>query len=181
MTPERIAILKSMSWKIWDAQEGAWQSRFEELVKHVDKFGEHPPQSHPTLGKWVQNQRTAYQAWKARLNNGTEKCEDVSHSMDEERIRKLESVPQWSWKPVADTWEANYQVLFTYAHKHKKLPPVSHLKLWIWIDSQRLAYRAWQACLKGESDKYSNVIHYMDEERVRKLELVPYWKWSMRS
>ncbi|KAL4524439.1 hypothetical protein Ndes2526B_g00446 [Nannochloris sp. 'desiccata'] len=62
MTPERIFIIESMSWWSWDAQEAAWQSRFEELVEEVQRTGKIPPNSHPTLGNWVHTQRKAYKA-----------------------------------------------------------------------------------------------------------------------
>jgi len=97
MTPERIAILESMSWWIWDAQEAVWQEKFEEFVDYVKRTGKIPPVSHPTLGVWVSNQRIAHQAWKARLNGEIEKYRDVTNCMNEERAGKLESVPGWKW------------------------------------------------------------------------------------
>jgi len=97
MTPERIAILESMSWWIWDPYEAAWQEKFEELVDYVDRTGEIPPVSHPTLGYWVDNQRMAYKAWKARQNGETEKYKGVLNYMNEERAKKLESIWCWKW------------------------------------------------------------------------------------
>jgi hypothetical protein len=181
MTPERIATLQSMSWWIWDAWEAAWQSSFDEIVDYVkSKVGEIPSQSHPNLGKWVDTQRTAYKAWQARLHGETEKYKDVTHYMDEERARKLESIPGWSWDPIEDNWEGNYQELVKYVATHNKLPPQSHSTLGYWINRQRTAYKAWQARLHGETEKYKNVSSYMDEERARKLESIPGWSWVMR-
>jgi len=98
MTPERIGILESMSWWIWDAYEAAWQEKFEELVDSVNETGEIPPQSHPTLGYWVNNQRVAHRAWKGHRSGGAEKYKSVTNCMDEERAKKLETVPGWKWE-----------------------------------------------------------------------------------
>jgi len=56
-----------------------------------------PPPSHPTLGVWVNNQRSAYRAWKARLHGETEKYKEVKNYMDEDRAKKLQSIPGWRW------------------------------------------------------------------------------------
>jgi hypothetical protein len=178
MTPERIAILQSMSWWTWDAWEAAWQSSFDEIVDYVKSTGEIPSQSHPTLGKWISTQRTAYKAWQARLHGETEKYKDVTNYMDKERARKLESIPGWSWDPIEDNWEANYQELLKYVAAHNKLPSRSHPTLGKWVNTQRTAYRAWQARLHGEIEKYKNVDTFMDEERARKLESIPAWSWD---
>jgi hypothetical protein len=66
-----------------------------------------------------------------------------------------------------------------YVATHNKLPPQSHPTLGYWIKTQRTAYKAWQARVHGETEKYKNGTHYMDEERAKKLELVPGWKWEM--
>jgi hypothetical protein len=180
MTPERIHILESMSWWVWDALEAAWESQFEELQEYVKKQGEIPPVSHPTLGDWIDNQRSAYRAWQGRLNGETEKYQGVNHIMTEERAAKLESVPGWLWDPVEDNWEAKYQELLQYVAQHNKIPPVRHPTLGAWINHQRIAYRAWQARLNGDTEKYQSVEHVMNEERAAKLESVPSWKWNMR-
>jgi hypothetical protein len=179
MTPERIAILESMPWWVWDAFEAAWEAKFEELQEYVKKHGEIPSPSHPTLGDWVNNQRTAYRAWQARLSGETEKYQDVTNIMTEERAAKLESVPGWSWDPIEDNWEAKYQELLQYVAEHSKIPPVSHPTLGQWIDHQRMAYRAWQGRLNGETEKYQDITNIMTAERAAKLESVPGWKWNM--
>ena len=97
MTAERNIILESMSWWVWDALEAAWESKFAELEKYVAKYGEIPPVSHPTLGNWVDRQRIARRAWKARSDGEIDKYRNVTHYMDEERARKLEKVPGWKW------------------------------------------------------------------------------------
>jgi hypothetical protein len=180
MTPERIAILESMSWWVWDALEAAWEAKFEELQEYVKKHGEIPSQSHPTLGDWIANQRIAYRAWQARLSGETAKYQGVEVIMTEERAAKLDSVPGWSWDPLEDNWEAKYQELLLYVAQHNKIPTQRHPTLGIWVKTQRMAYRAWQARLNGETDKYQGVNEIMTEERAAKLESVPGWKWNIR-
>ena len=36
MTPDRIFVLESMSWWGWDAQEAAWETKFEEVQEYVN-------------------------------------------------------------------------------------------------------------------------------------------------
>jgi len=99
--------------------------------------------------------------------------------MDEEYARKLESIPGWSWYSFEDRWAANYQELRNYIAKHNGIPPQSYPTLGTWVSRQRIAYKAWQARLNGETEKYKSVNAKMDEERARKLELAPGWKWDM--
>jgi len=180
MTPERIGTLESMSWWSWHPLEDEWQSKFEELVDYVEKTDKIPPRSHPALGFWVNNQRQAFKAWQACKHGETEKHKDINSNMDEERARKLESVPGWLWDPIEDNWEAKYQELIQYVAEENKIPSTSHPTLGNWVNNQRMAYRAWQARLNGETEKYKGVLHCMNEERVKKLESVPGWKWYMR-
>ena len=99
MTAERIVILESMAWWIWDAQQAAWEFNFAELEKYVEKYGEIPLRSHPTLGDWVNDQRRARRAWQAHRNGETDKYKYVAHYMDQERADKLQSLKPWSWEP----------------------------------------------------------------------------------
>ena len=62
MTSERIAILESMSWWVWDAYEAAWESSFADLKEYVEKYHDIRQLTDPTLGSWVYTQRKAYQA-----------------------------------------------------------------------------------------------------------------------
>ena len=98
--------------------------------------------------------------------------------MDEERAAKLKPLPGWSWEPREDAWEANYQLLLNYVRQLNKIPSRSHPTLGKWVTTQRQAYRAWQARLNGEMDKYSSVAYYMDEERATKLDSLPGWSWE---
>jgi hypothetical protein len=176
MTPERIATLECMSWWVWDAQEAAWQSQFEDLKAYVQTYGKIPSRSDPSCGFWVDTQRMAYRAWKARESGEeTDKYKSNTSNMGEERASKLESIPGWSWEPLEDNWESKYQELLEYVEKHNKIPAQSDPNCGFWVDNQRKAYRAWK-----EPEKYKPGASSMDEERATKLEAVPGWKWNIR-
>ena len=66
ITAERVEILESIPWWVWNVNEAAWESKFQELKEYSDEYGETPPRSHPTLGHYVDNQRMAYRAMQAR-------------------------------------------------------------------------------------------------------------------
>ncbi len=87
-----------MSWWVWNAQEAAWQSQFEELKAYVQKHGKIPLLSDPSCGSWIDNQRNIYRAWKiCGSGEDTDKYKDVRNYMDEERAAKLTAVPGWKW------------------------------------------------------------------------------------
>ena len=92
MTPERIAALEAVPGWVWNENDAAWQSKYEEVKAYVEQHGHLPSTSHKTLGKWINTQRAAY--W-AQIN-GT----PCNHVMTPERIAALEAVPGWSWKPT---------------------------------------------------------------------------------
>ena len=95
MDEERAAKLDSLPGWSWEPYEAAWEAKFKELVEYVHEHKKIPPVSHSTLGYWVNNQRIAYQAWKARSNEEAENYRTVTHYMDEKRAAKLEAVPGW--------------------------------------------------------------------------------------
>jgi hypothetical protein len=57
-----------------------------------------PLLSDPSCGSWIDNQRKAYRAWKAReIADETDKYKPVNSNMDQERAAKLELIPGWKW------------------------------------------------------------------------------------
>jgi hypothetical protein len=86
LRPEYAERLESLPGWVWDVNESRWEEGIQHLVdymKHHD--GATPPpryrQGDYSLGSWVGTQRTNYRAGTLR----------------EDRARRLEALPGWSW------------------------------------------------------------------------------------
>lgn len=106
------------------------------------------------LGGWARGQRSAY----------------VDGTLSESRRVRLESLPGWSWDPLAAQWEQGFEEMVGYADEHgdaKVLPGLvteSGFRLGGWVGVQRTTY------LKGN----------MPAERIARLESIPGWSWQPR-
>ena len=146
------------------SQAAGWLVKLEELAAHVAAHGVLPPQSHPSLGSWINNQRVAYKAWKAG--------KPCSATMDDERAAALEAVKGWTWDG-ADydaAFQAKLEALTAHVAAHGALPLKTHPSLGNWIGTQRRAYKSWK------EGKPCNLT--MDEERAAALEAVEGWTWA---
>ena len=101
------------------------------------------------MGHWIERQRRN----RVTLQN--------------ERVRKLEQLPGWSWEPVSQQWNSVYLELLKIARKNGRFPS-SHSKkqrerfLGMWIDSQLKAYN------RG----------ILPQEKIEKLNQIPGWSWN---
>ena len=94
ITDEQIQLLESIGFK-WSIRQSSpnklatpWSLRFAELEEFVELNGHADvPAKHPSLGKWVENQRTQF-----RMRN-----QGLKSPMNEERIQQLESIG-FKWK-----------------------------------------------------------------------------------
>jgi superfamily II DNA or RNA helicase len=106
------------------------------------------------LGQWVRAQRAA----------------STGSTLAQERVRRLEALPGWTWDPFADKWEDSFASLeaFVAREGHARVPN-GHLednyRLGDWVNNQRAFFR--RAALT--------------EDRVRRLEGLPRWTWELRS
>ncbi len=81
------------------------------------------------VGRWIDKQRNR----KSELSN--------------KRIKLLESLPNWSWKPHSEVWDFNYNLLKDYeiengsVDKIKKEDTYRNHKLGSWCHSQRSLYK----------------------------------------
>jgi hypothetical protein len=85
LSPEKILLLEELPRWSWDALEDKWNEGFEYLKNYGDEY-RHARVPHGliyqnfNLGTWVSTQR------------------QTKDKLDLERIKKLESLPQWSWR-----------------------------------------------------------------------------------
>jgi len=78
LSPERIQRLESLPGWTWAPRDAAWESEYEQLVRRGGVTGYR-------LSAWDMKQRALY--WRGRLQS--------------ERVRRLETVPGWSWEARA--------------------------------------------------------------------------------
>ncbi|AIQ94074.1 DEAD/DEAH box helicase [Prochlorococcus sp. MIT 0604] len=80
MSKEKSDLLESIGFS-WDRLEEQWQSKFDEFKEYKNKNGDKKPPKNSSLGRWSQNQRTAYKNKK----------------ISKKRIEMLESLKGWIW------------------------------------------------------------------------------------
>ena len=133
MTNERISMLEEIGF-IWDAQESAWMTRYEELIGFKQRHGHcNVPSDYSAnkgLGQWVHTQRTQY-----RLQQES----NQSSSMTNERISMLEEIG-FVWDALEDAWMQRYQELVEYKRRRGRFPRIKKLDpsaLMSWMFNQR--------------------------------------------
>jgi superfamily II DNA or RNA helicase len=156
LQPDRVERLEAHPGWQWETFDNRWDEGFQRLEEYVKETGtarvgaRHKQGGYP-LGQWVNVQRTAYR-------DGT---------INAERQKRLEQLPEWSWNPGAERWESMFALLEEYALEFG----VSHVprarsfkgeKLGTWVANQRSAYS------KGQ----------MGIEQQRRFEALPGWTWT---
>jgi hypothetical protein len=144
ISAERIQTLEEIGFD-WDPLKTAWENKFAELREFKKEHGHcNVPDNYrknSLLGKWVGNQRVAYNKDK----------------LSAEQIRRLEEIG-FDWAPLETAWEDQFAALcaFKAEHGHCNAPRnyAKNRLLGKWVGKQRSAYK------KGK----------LPVERVEKLE-----------
>jgi superfamily II DNA or RNA helicase len=138
----------------WDARGVTFMRAYEVLQLYVEREGTaRVRQSHVEcgfkLGTWVNTQR------------------QQRDKLPAERRSLLEALPEWSWTPIEDSFDANLNLLTAFGRRegHTRVPQ-SHVEdgqpLGKWVNKQR-SRRARIA-----------------SDRQAQLEALPGWTWSTR-
>lgn len=149
---DRARRLAAVPGWTWDARADQWQNGYRELLEYVDHHGHDWVLPYGSrLGSWVSQQRRHYARGVLR----------------DDRARRLEAVPGWTWDPGADRWEEAFGRLTEYTdhHGHARVPQsytVDGCQLGHWVHKQRRTFA------RGA----------MDPGRARRLEVVPGWAWQ---
>ena len=150
-------LLRLPGW-VWDVNDEQWGVGFAHLLKWVETNGNSAlpreyvdPDDGYQMGQWVNNQRAARRQGK----------------LSEERQRKLEALPDWSWDPKSDAWDQKFEVLARYVARHgdSRVPPgceFEGVRLSSWCVTQRAAGARGQ----------------LSESRRRQLEALQGWAWD---
>ena len=152
LSPERIFRLESLPEWTWNTRETAWEKGFSYLEKYVKREGHaRVPLLHMeedfNLGSWVRTQRR------------------TGESLSNERVSRLEGLPEWTWDPDETAWEDGFSVLEKYAVRegHARVPS-SHIeeeiRLGAWVNTQR------------------NRKNRLALEQISRLESLPGWTWD---
>ena len=154
---ERIKKLEEVPFWYWGFED-KFNDTYNELLQWTQdnqcipsEGSENPIEKR--LGHWSSKQRNKKKSGK----------------LDQEIIKKLESIPFWHWG-FEDIFNQTYNELLQWTQNYKRIPshgsknPVEK-NLGIWCNSQRQ---------NKKSGKLS-------QERSKKLEAIPFWYWGSES
>lgn len=157
LTSERRRRLEELPGWTWDRIADLWEKNRQQVAAYAKENGHSQvPDSYMVdgykPGVWVQNQRTSYK----------------KGSLTEDQIRRLESLPGWTWSVNTTKWETGYNHMTAYGeeHGHTAVPykyktadgyPLGH-----WSRRQRVSY-------KNRS---------LNEDQIRRLKALPGWRWT---
>jgi superfamily II DNA or RNA helicase/uncharacterized protein YozE (UPF0346 family) len=140
----------------------AWEINYQKVKAYVEENGKYPTycskdQEIKKLGYWISGMRRAKKGKGGRL-------------MTQDRIDKLELLPNWAWD-IDDMWNDNYEKVKKYIEENRKYPSAMSKdqeikKLGEWISNMRRAKRG-----KGNRT--------ITQERIDKLELLTNWVWEI--
>jgi len=152
---KRTRMLTDESMWIWS--DDTWQLYYDAARIFITKKQRLPYKNEidstgKKIGEWVSRQQT-------RKRNG-------HTTITKERIRLLESLPDWSWEKK-DVWREGYECLKSFITKNKRIPTQKEKDengkcVGTFASVQRKQYK------KGE----------LTDERIRLLESLPVWKWE---
>ncbi|MGV7633065.1 Helicase associated domain protein [Mycobacterium kansasii] len=154
MKAERKALLESVPGWTWDPYGESWERGYAALTRFADREGHaRVPREYIedglNLGGWVAEQRSQ------------------RTKMTDNRRKRLEAVPGWSWNAVEDSWMEHLELLRSYAtregHTHV---PVDYVE-------KGMKLGQWARLRRREHKKLS-------PERQALLEAIPGWYWGRR-
>ena len=153
-TDERRKKLESLKNWTWDPIADQWEIGFSELKAFSEIHGNCKVPKSLKLSNgnllWL---------WKANQLNRKERLTD-------EQKARLESLAGWAWDPHTETWEMGYAELMNYVHKNGtsvipySFKSPSGFKLGMWVYNQQTRKSVF------------------NEDRIVRLESLPYWRWN---
>ena len=154
---ERRQRLEALPGWTWDPFDDQWEAGFAHLVAYVEEHG----------NAWVPGPFTVagypLGAWA-----GTQRQQFANGKLDEERRRRLEALPGWTWRGVqVERWEQGFAQLAEYVAIHGTARTSGEEKfqgfpLGRWVSRQRVARTNGQ----------------LSAERAARLEGLPGWVWD---
>ena len=154
---KRIKLLESLPDWSWDTLEDQWNEGFNNLKKYIEEHGNSKitaqlKYNDYLLGSWVSEQR-----------------KKGKNKLPIDRIKKLESLPQWSWNVFEDQWNDGFEYLKKYIEEHGDAIVPQICK----YDGFNLG--SWVATQKANKNNKKK----LDVEKAKKLESLPQWSWNV--
>ena len=156
LSAKRRSHLEALSGWTWSVKEQSWKEGFTRLREFVAREGHcRIPVSHLENGvllrSWVSNQRSAYRR----------------NALDVGRVRKLESIPRWTWSPYEANWEEGCARMRLYIERegHARIPKT--------YEEEGFPLGQW-AAIQRRSLKRGK----LDPERKTRLDAFPGWMWE---
>ncbi|WP_280304994.1 DEAD/DEAH box helicase [Nocardia abscessus] len=158
LNDEQRTRLEAMPGWNWDPITDQWKQGFERLTAYVEEHGHarvpvaYIDQHDYRLGQWCKVQRR----------------NQVHGNLSQERQRRLQALPGWSWNLLADQWEEGFTHLIEFAHHHghARVPDAfssaDGFRLGQWVGVQRRAHS------KGN----------LSPTRQERLRSIPGWTWN---
>jgi superfamily II DNA or RNA helicase len=106
LTSERIALLESLKGWSWSILEDYWHTAFKKFKAFAEKYG------HTRVG------RNFKYADDFLVSNWTRTQRGMKSVLSNDKIALLESIPNWSWDPIADQWNIGFRYLKLYSEEH---------------------------------------------------------------
>jgi hypothetical protein len=165
---ERIEKLNEVGF-VWDVLEAQWSEYFEQLCRYKKEHGNtvvpRRYEDNPSLGKWVDTQRTNYN----------------TNKLSPQRIEKLNEV-EFVWDPLEAQWWERFEELKEYRRDHgDTLVPnrySSNPSLGMWVSTQRQDYKKFMAKKKLEED--GSLLHNLDDPEIEKIRNTSPWMTEKR-
>lgn len=146
---EKILLLECIPGWTWNAEESRWQNGYDELLSFLHISGHARPTAadNAALSSWVTTQRRNY----------------MKNLLAGEKISLLESLDGWTWNPIDDSWQTQYEDLLRKIVANKSLNSLDlDKKLSGWVSHQRKNFK------KG----------ILDEGKKEMLEQIKGWAWN---
>lgn len=153
----RMKRLEALPGWSWHTKNDTWDEKFRLLAEYASEHGTANVSSAyvfkgVALGSWAAVQRSAAAAGR----------------LDEDRVRRLDSLPGWVWHTFDARWEESFGKLLKYvAREGTSLVPQSYrldgYALGGWVSLQRT----------------KKVGGKLPKDRQRRLEVLPGWTWDV--
>uniref|UniRef100_A0A7S2SL23 Helicase-associated domain-containing protein n=1 Tax=Eucampia antarctica TaxID=49252 RepID=A0A7S2SL23_9STRA len=154
LTPERIAILESLSFA-WDMNEVHWMEKWHMLKTFTKEHGHAnvPSRYWPnqTLARWVLNQRVQFRKQTRDDNKEENNSKKSGSRLTQKRIDLLNSL-EFVWDPSDLYWWEQYRALCEYEKEngHCSIPSNNfNQKLVHWVHNQRRLCREYVIAISG--------------------------------
>lgn len=153
LAKEKIKTLESLPHWTWSVMDDQWSKGFEKLKKYIKENGHtRVPRNHKyfnfALGRWVQY-------YRSRGRN----------KIDPEKIKLLDSLPEWTWNVYKDIWNEGFDYLKKYVSEYGDALVPTLFK----YGSYKLGL--WVSRLRTRKDT-------LDLEKIKLLESLPFWSWN---